>query len=273
VAPTHDHVLGVLSLVFWALVIVISIKYLVFVLRADNEGEGGILALTALATLIRPTGRQERAALVLHNATASDVGAIVDSLDLQVAALQAQVAALQASFDALNSNITNITDRLNLSLENETINLARIADLQANLTALRYVVENATHNETVSVDALASTRRDFDNLTANFTAVSYNLSLALQNASVLAGRLNLTLDELDLSKTALTNANATADQRAKEAASAESRTAAAAAVGIVVGLAAMFFLQWLGIFPKTRAPRPPEAKGKDEKDAKARDEK
>ena len=215
----------------------------------------------------------ERAALVLHNATASDVGAIVDSLDLQVAALQAQVAALQASFDALNSNITNITDRLNLSLENETINLARIADLQANLTALRYVVENATHNETVSVDALASTRRDFDNLTANFTAVSYNLSLALQNASVLAGRLNQTLDELDLSKTALTNANATADQRAKEAASAESRTAAAAAVGIVVGLAAMFFLQWLGIFPKTRAPRPPEAKGKDEKDAKARDEK
>ena len=65
VAPTHDHVLGVLSLVFWALVIVISIKYLVFVLRADNEGEGGILALTALATLITPTGRQERRVLVL----------------------------------------------------------------------------------------------------------------------------------------------------------------------------------------------------------------
>jgi KUP system potassium uptake protein len=65
VAPTPDHILGVLSLIFWALVIVISIKYLVFVLRADNRGEGGILALTALATPIRPTGRQERAALVL----------------------------------------------------------------------------------------------------------------------------------------------------------------------------------------------------------------
>src|SRR5688572_5051404 len=65
VALTRDNVLGVLSLVFWALVIVISIKYLVFVLRADNQGEGGILALTALATRITPTGRQERAWLVL----------------------------------------------------------------------------------------------------------------------------------------------------------------------------------------------------------------
>ena len=65
VTPTHDHVLGVLSLIFWALVIVISIKYLMFVLRADNQGEGGILALTALATPIRPTGKTERSALVL----------------------------------------------------------------------------------------------------------------------------------------------------------------------------------------------------------------
>ena len=41
-------VLGVLSLMFWALVLVVSVKYLVFVVRADNHGEGGILALTAL---------------------------------------------------------------------------------------------------------------------------------------------------------------------------------------------------------------------------------
>lgn len=42
------NVLGVLSLIVWALIIVISIKYLVFVMRADHDGEGGILALTAL---------------------------------------------------------------------------------------------------------------------------------------------------------------------------------------------------------------------------------
>ncbi len=48
VAPTPENVLGVLSLVFWALIVVISIKYLVFIMRADNRGEGGILALMAL---------------------------------------------------------------------------------------------------------------------------------------------------------------------------------------------------------------------------------
>ncbi len=40
--------LGVLSLIFWALIIVISIKYLLLVMRADNRGEGGIIALVSL---------------------------------------------------------------------------------------------------------------------------------------------------------------------------------------------------------------------------------
>ncbi len=48
VQPTYDNVLGVLSLMFWALMLVVCLKYLVFVLRADNKGEGGILALAAL---------------------------------------------------------------------------------------------------------------------------------------------------------------------------------------------------------------------------------
>jgi KUP system potassium uptake protein len=48
VPPTHENVLGVLSLVIYALLIVISVKYIVVVMRADNQGEGGILALTAL---------------------------------------------------------------------------------------------------------------------------------------------------------------------------------------------------------------------------------
>jgi len=48
VTPTHENVLGVLSLIIYSLVIVISIKYIVVVMRADNQGEGGILALTAL---------------------------------------------------------------------------------------------------------------------------------------------------------------------------------------------------------------------------------
>lgn len=42
------NVFGILSLIFWSLIIVVSIKYLVFIVRADNQGEGGVLALTAL---------------------------------------------------------------------------------------------------------------------------------------------------------------------------------------------------------------------------------
>lgn len=51
---THDllvnaaNVYGILSLIFWSLIAVVSIKYLVFIVRADNQGEGGVLALTAL---------------------------------------------------------------------------------------------------------------------------------------------------------------------------------------------------------------------------------
>jgi KUP system potassium uptake protein len=47
-AATRDNVLGVLSLIFWALIIVISMKYLLLVMRADNRGEGGIIALVSL---------------------------------------------------------------------------------------------------------------------------------------------------------------------------------------------------------------------------------
>lgn len=54
IAVNAPNVLGVLSLIFWALVIVISVKYLAFILRADNRGEGGILALSALVQQVKP---------------------------------------------------------------------------------------------------------------------------------------------------------------------------------------------------------------------------
>ncbi|MCI0452994.1 MAG: potassium transporter Kup [Candidatus Latescibacteria bacterium] len=60
VAATPDHILGVLSLVFWSLIVVVSIKYLVVVMRANNQGEGGIIALMALVADLdgRPSKRQ-----------------------------------------------------------------------------------------------------------------------------------------------------------------------------------------------------------------------
>lgn len=56
IAVTPANVLGVLSLVFWSLMLVVSLKYLTFILRADNNGEGGVLALTALVKGKKRTG-------------------------------------------------------------------------------------------------------------------------------------------------------------------------------------------------------------------------
>jgi KUP system potassium uptake protein len=54
VSPVAANVLGILSLVFWSLTLVVSVKYLAFVMRADNEGEGGVLALLALVAAPTP---------------------------------------------------------------------------------------------------------------------------------------------------------------------------------------------------------------------------
>jgi KUP system potassium uptake protein len=61
VAPNAENVLGILSLICWSLVVIISIKYLIFVMRADNRGEGGILALMSL---VRPKASKRRGILI-----------------------------------------------------------------------------------------------------------------------------------------------------------------------------------------------------------------
>ena len=65
VPVNHDGVLGILSLIFWSLIWVVSIKYMMFVLRADNQGEGGIMALTALARRAAGGRAQLRTFLVI----------------------------------------------------------------------------------------------------------------------------------------------------------------------------------------------------------------
>ena len=56
--PHPDSIYGVLSLIFWAQIIVVSLKYVLFIMRADNKGEGGIMALMALA--LRGVGGKPR---------------------------------------------------------------------------------------------------------------------------------------------------------------------------------------------------------------------
>ena len=86
--PDHATVLGILSLVFWSLVIVITVKYVAVIMRADNDGEGGIMALTALAQRTLPTASKaayldrhprrvrRRAVLRRRRADAGDLGAV-----------------------------------------------------------------------------------------------------------------------------------------------------------------------------------------------------
>jgi len=58
VPVTPANVYGILSLIFWALVLVVSAKYVIFITRADNRGEGGIMALTSLVLRAVPPGRK-----------------------------------------------------------------------------------------------------------------------------------------------------------------------------------------------------------------------
>lgn len=64
ITPSHDNILGVLSLMFWSLVLIVGLKYLVFIIRADNNGEGGVLALAALIHKSRTTVHGRRMLLV-----------------------------------------------------------------------------------------------------------------------------------------------------------------------------------------------------------------
>jgi KUP system potassium uptake protein len=57
IEPSRANILGVLSLVLWAIILVVTIKYIVFIMRADNRGEGGVLALTALVVSKKGSGR------------------------------------------------------------------------------------------------------------------------------------------------------------------------------------------------------------------------
>ncbi|WP_256583967.1 potassium transporter Kup [Pseudomonas sp. SDI] len=100
VQANHDGVLGVLSLVFWSLIWVVSIKYVLFILRADNQGEGGIMALTALARrAAAPYPRMSRVLVLLGL-----FGAALfygDSMITPAISVLSAVEGLQLAFDGI----------------------------------------------------------------------------------------------------------------------------------------------------------------------------
>ena len=65
-SPTPEHVLGVLSTLFWAVTLTVTIKYVTLIMRADNKGEGGVLALATLGTHgLNGKGRRIRVGITL----------------------------------------------------------------------------------------------------------------------------------------------------------------------------------------------------------------
>src|SRR5271156_38369 len=101
---TPEHIFGVLSLIFWTLVLVILLKYVAVVLNADNKGEGGVLALTALViNTARESPRRKAYGLlgILGAALFFSDGAITPAISVLSAVEGLHVAAPDAQFPVL----------------------------------------------------------------------------------------------------------------------------------------------------------------------------
>ncbi len=114
-AVSRESVLGVLSLIAWALIIVVALKYVVVIMRADNRGEGGILALTALA-LRTASRRGRRHRLIL---AAGLVGAALfygDGVITPAISVLSAVEGLKVATPLFDSYVIPITVLLLLAL-------------------------------------------------------------------------------------------------------------------------------------------------------------
>ncbi|MEO8718528.1 MAG: KUP/HAK/KT family potassium transporter [Burkholderiales bacterium] len=114
-AVTSDNILGILSLIFWTLILVISLKYMAYVLQADNRGEGGTFALLALLRPDRDQQKTPRRVLVLLGILGASMlygGAMITPA---ISVLSA-VEGLQVAAPALHSYVIPITVGILLAL-------------------------------------------------------------------------------------------------------------------------------------------------------------
>ncbi|HYD33998.1 MAG TPA: potassium transporter Kup [Methylophilaceae bacterium] len=105
---TQDNVFGILSLIFWSLILIVSVKYLAFILRADNRGEGGIMALLALAGRVVAGDPRKQYALMMVGV----VGACLffaDGMITPAISVMSAVEGLEVAAPALHAYVTPIT--------------------------------------------------------------------------------------------------------------------------------------------------------------------
>lgn len=108
ISPTPEHVLGILSLVFWLLLLVVGLKYAAVVLRADNKGDGGMMALLSLVLRgVQDHPRVRRLALALGLAGASLF--LGDAIIAPAISVMGALEGLRVGAPALNVLIVPIT--------------------------------------------------------------------------------------------------------------------------------------------------------------------
>jgi len=107
--PTRENVLGILSLILWSLVLIVSLKYLSVVLRATNRGEGGILALMALAFPKQAPGAGRRRALLVGLGVFGAALLYGDGMITPAISVLSAVEGLDVATPALRSVIIPLT--------------------------------------------------------------------------------------------------------------------------------------------------------------------
>jgi KUP system potassium uptake protein len=108
VHPTQSSVYGVISLVFWTITIIVSVKYVTFIMRADNDGEGGIMALIALVQGIALERRAAKAALVMLGIFGASLF-YGDGMITPAISVLAAVEGLEVAAPSLESLVVPIT--------------------------------------------------------------------------------------------------------------------------------------------------------------------
>src|SRR4051794_10746645 len=108
VKATQGDVYGVISLVFWSITIIVSVKYLTFIMRADNDGEGGIMALIALIQQAVLKGRAAKIALILLGVFGASLF-YGDGMITPAISVLSAVEGLEVAAPSLHSVVVEIT--------------------------------------------------------------------------------------------------------------------------------------------------------------------
>jgi KUP system potassium uptake protein len=135
-AATPDAVLGVISLILWALTIVVTLKYVVVLLRADNNGEGGTLALMALATRVGGRWAEIVAALGIIGASLFFGDALITPAISVLSAIEG-LKIVTPAFDQLVEPLTILI--LVLLFAAQSRGTARVAAFFGPITAIWFV--------------------------------------------------------------------------------------------------------------------------------------